>query len=271
MIKQKLTDHIKAKKSFLCVGLDSDLNKIPLSFKRAQNPILAFNKAIIDATAEHCVSYKINTAFYESMGVAGWQTMQETLDYIPSTHFTIADAKRGDIGNTANQYAKTFLETVPFDSVTVSPYMGIDTIEPYWQFENKIAIVLGLTSNPGANDFEQLELKNGNRLFEEVIGAIAANSTDNNTMFVVGATQEQDLENIRKIAPNHFFLVPGVGAQGGSLSAVYNKAANKDVGLLVNVSRGIIYSGNNAQNFERAIKESAEAYHNEMIELMQDV
>ena len=185
-----------------------------------EDPVFAFNKAIIDATLDHCVSYKINTAFYEAMGVKGWETMEKTVRYIPDTHFKIADAKRGDIGNTSEQYARAFFETLPFDSITVAPYMGEDSVKPFLQHSDKWAIVLGLTSNPGAADFELKELSGGERVYENVIRTVAGWGSTDNLMFVVGATQADEFINLRRIAPNHFFLVPGVGAQGGSLSDI---------------------------------------------------
>ena len=243
MNKQYLVNQIKEKKSYLCVGLDTDITKIPKHLQELPNAIVAFNKAIIDATKDYCVSYKINTAFYESMGLKGWQAMEETLHYIPSTHFKIADAKRGDIGNTSAQYAKAFFETLPFDAITVAPYMGEDSVRPFLEYENKFTIVLGLTSNKGAHDFE-LQKVGEEFLYEKVIGTIAKWGTAENLMFVVGATQASELQNIRKIIPDNFILVPGVGFQGGSLQEVSEYGFNQDCGLLINASRAIIYAGN---------------------------
>jgi orotidine-5'-phosphate decarboxylase len=205
----------------LC-GLDTDINKIPKHLQSQKDGILQFNKAVIDATKDHCVSYKINTAFYEAMGVKGWDIIEQTLHYIPSTHFTIADAKRGDIGNTSAQYAKTFFETFPFDAVTVAPYMGEDSVRPFLEYENKWTIVLGLTSNNGSNDFQKLELKNSNHqyLYQSVLERVANWGTTENLMFVVGATRAEDIDAVRKVVPDHFLLVPGVGAQGGSLKTL---------------------------------------------------
>ncbi len=243
MNKQYLVNQIKEKKSYLCVGLDTDITKVPKHLQELPNAIVAFNKAIIDATKDYCVSYKINTAFYESMGLKGWQAMEETLHYIPSTHFKIADAKRGDIGNTSAQYAKAFFETLPFDAITVAPYMGEDSVRPFLEYENKFTIVLGLTSNKGAHDFE-LQKVGEEFLYEKVIGTIAKWGTAENLMFVVGATQASELQNIRKIIPDNFILVPGVGFQGGSLQEVSEYGFNQDCGLLINASRAIIYAGN---------------------------
>ncbi|HPH23437.1 MAG TPA: orotidine-5'-phosphate decarboxylase [Chitinophagaceae bacterium] len=243
MNKQYLVNQIKEKKSYLCVGLDTDITKIPKHLQELPNAIVAFNKAIIDATKDYCVSYKINTAFYESMGLKGWQAMEETLHYIPDTHFKIADAKRGDIGNTSAQYAKAFFETLPFDAITVAPYMGEDSVRPFLEYENKFTIVLGLTSNKGAHDFE-LQKIGEEFLYEKIIGTIAKWGTAENLMFVVGATQASELQNIRKIIPDNFILVPGVGFQGGSLKEVSEYGFNQDCGLLINASRAIIYAGN---------------------------
>jgi orotidine-5'-phosphate decarboxylase len=243
MNKQYLVNQIKEKKSYLCVGLDTDITKIPKHLQELPNAIVAFNKAIIDATKNYCVSYKINTAFYESMGLKGWQAMEETLHYIPDTHFKIADAKRGDIGNTSAQYAKAFFETLPFDAITVAPYMGEDSVRPFLEYENKFTIVLGLTSNKGAHDFE-LQKIGEEFLYEKIIGTIAKWGTAENLMFVVGATQASELQNIRKIIPDNFILVPGVGFQGGSLKEVSEYGFNQDCGLLINASRAIIYAGN---------------------------
>ncbi len=221
-----------------------------------ENPVLSFNKSVIDATQEFAVAYKINTAFYEAQGIAGWQTMQETLSYIPRNIFTIADAKRGDIGNTSEQYARTFFETYPFDSVTVAPYMGADSVQPFLQFEGKWAIVLGLTSNQGSADF-QLQSMGNEMLYEKVLRTVASWGTPDNTMFVIGATREEQLRHVRSLLPRHFFLIPGVGAQGGDVPTVCSNAINKDGGMLINVSRAVIYAGTTedifhaAQNYQR--------------------
>lgn len=265
-----LVSEIQKKASFLCVGLDTDIQKIPLGFRRFKRPIFEFNKAVIEATSDLCVSYKLNTAFYESQGVSGWQDLEKTLDVIPSNVFTIADAKRGDIGNTAAQYAKTFFETFPFDSVTLNPYMGLDTLEAYAAYSDKTLIVLGLTSNGGSADFENQILDSGERLYEKVISSVAKNFNVDRTMFVVGATKPAEMKKIRKLAPDHFFLVPGVGAQGGSLEQVYANGKNSSTGLLVNASRGIIYNGSTAKNPQDSIREAAVAYQKEMKALLQN-
>jgi orotidine-5'-phosphate decarboxylase len=262
MNKSYLVNQIKEKQSYLCVGLDTDIQKIPKHLQQQPNAIVAFNKAIIDATKDYCVSYKINTAFYESMGVKGWQAMEETVHYIPSTHLKIADAKRGDIGNTSAQYAKAFFETLPFDAITVAPYMGEDSVRPFLEYENKFTIVLGLTSNKGAQDFE-LQKVGEQYLYEKVIGTIAQWGSPENLMFVVGATQASELQNIRTIIPDNFILVPGVGFQGGSLQDVSKFGLNSDCGLLINASRAIIYAGNEA-TYATDAKEIAMQYQVEM-------
>ncbi|MEY3432945.1 MAG: orotidine-5-phosphate decarboxylase [Bacteroidota bacterium] len=265
MNKQKLVHQIRSQKSYLCVGLDTDLSKIPSHLHEEEDPIFAFNKAIIDATLPYCVSYKINTAFYEAQGLKGWQSMEKTVNYIPDTHFKIADAKRGDIGNTSTQYAIAFLKNLPFDAITVAPYMGEDSVKPFLQFEGKWAIVLGLTSNPGAANFELNTLagENPERLYEKVIRTVAGWGSTENLMFVVGATQSDEFINLRKIAPHHFFLVPGVGAQGGSLEEISRKAMNADVGLLVNVSRDIIFASSN-HDFAQVAASKAMDYAEQM-------
>ena len=266
MNRPQLIRHIKEKGSFLCVGLDTDISKIPKHLQSHPDAIFEFNKAIIDATKDHCVSYKINTAFYEAEGLKGWEAMEKTLHYIPSTHFKIADAKRGDIGNTSAQYAKTFFETLPFDAVTVAPYMGEDSVRPFLEYEDKFAIVLGLTSNKGANDFE-LKKIGEDYLYEKVLSTVASWGTPDNLMFVVGATQATELLNVRNIIPDHFLLVPGVGSQGGSLEEVSKYGMNKDCGLLVNVSRAIIYASEH-ENFTAEAKEIALQYQVEMREYL---
>jgi len=278
MHRNILVEQIKQKKTYLCVGLDTDITKIPKHLQLHPNAIVEFNKAIIDATKEHCVSYKINTAFYEAQGVKGWQAMEETVACIPSTHLKIADAKRGDIGNTSSQYAKAFFETLNFDAITVAPYMGEDSIRPFLEYENKWTIVLGLTSNKGAGDFEMLKLVNDSvnhitqedssalrneYLYENVLKKVSSWGTPSNLMFVVGATQATEFNNIRTILPDHFLLVPGVGFQGGSLKEISLHAMNKDCGILVNASRAIIYAGTN-ENFAAEAKAIAEQYHTEM-------
>jgi orotidine-5'-phosphate decarboxylase len=267
MTKQFLVDQIKAKQSYLCVGLDTDIEKLPAGLPKNKDGVIAFNKAIIDATAPYCVSYKINTAFYESQGIAGWEAMEATIAHIPSTHFTIADAKRGDIGNTSAQYAKTFFETLPFDAITVAPYMGKDSIDPFLAYQNKWTIVLGLTSNPGSQNFEQQKLATGQFLYESVLEQVASWGSPEQLMFVVGATKANDLESIRKIIPEHFLLVPGVGAQGGSLSEVTKYGKNDAVGLLINASRAIIFASSGA-NFAEDAAIAAKGYADEMKALL---
>ena len=256
MHRKVLIEQINQKGSYLCVGLDTDITKIPPHMRQHPKAVVEFNKAIIDATKDSCVSYKINTAFYEALGSKGWDAMEETVNYIPSTHLKIADAKRGDIGNTASQYARAFFETLKFDAITVAPYMGEDSIRPFLEYENKWTIVLGLTSNKGANDFEMLKLVTENLnilpgepvplrseyLYEKVLNKVAQWGTPDNLMFVVGATQATEFDNIRNILPGHFFLVPGVGFQGGSLENISKHAMNEQCGILVNASRAIIYA-----------------------------
>jgi len=271
MNRQQLVDQIWKKKSYLCVGLDTDITKIPKHLLNETDPVFAFNKAIIDATKEFCVSYKINTAFYEALGVKGWEALEKTVHYIGSDHFKIADAKRGDIGNTSDQYAKAFFEAMPFDSVTVAPYMGEDSIKPFLKYVGKWAIVLGLTSNKGASDFELQKMisENGNEqlrpemLYERVLKTVAGWGSKENLMFVVGATQAEEFVNIRKLTPDHFYLVPGVGAQGGSLKEISEKAMIKDCGILVNVSRAIIYASEK-EDFAKEAAAIAQQYQLEM-------
>lgn len=269
MTRKELTEQIRLKKSYLCVGLDTDLSKIPAHLQSHPDAVFEFNKAIIDATKDLCVAYKINTAFYEAMGLKGWEAMEKTVRYIPNEHFTIADAKRGDIGNTSSQYAKAFFETLPFDSITVAPYMGEDSVKPFLQFENKWAIVLGLTSNEGSKDFEQLLFSEVNKndsaelLYQTVLKKVSQWGTPGNLMFVVGATKAEELAIIRKIIPDHFILVPGVGFQGGSLADVSKHGLNKDCGLLVNASRAIIYAGKK-ENFAEEARAIAQQYQAEM-------
>ncbi|MFN5941613.1 MAG: orotidine-5'-phosphate decarboxylase [Bacteroidota bacterium] len=263
MHRNELVAQIKKKKSVLCVGLDTDASKLPLHLQNDPNGILLFNKAIIDATKEYTVAYKINTAFYEAMGIKGWEIMQDTLAYIPKEIFTIADAKRGDIGNTATQYAKTFFETYPYDSVTVAPYMGADSVQPFLAFENKWAIVLGLTSNPGSQDFQMLSLADQSFLYERVLKTVSSWGTSENTMFVIGATRADQLQNVRKILPHHFLLIPGVGAQGGDVATVCEHALTDDGGILINVSRGIIYASSQ-EDFASKAQDSAKMYQQEM-------
>ena len=252
MTRQELVAQIRSKKSFLCVGLDTDLSKIPVHLLDTEDPIFEFNKAIIDATKDFAVAYKPNIAFYECYGPKGWESLKKTIDYIPKNIFTIADAKRGDIGNTSTYYAKTFFEYLNCDSVTVAPYMGEDSVTPFLEFENKWVILLALTSNKGALDFQFMTDLKGEKLYQKVLRKSSAWGTDENLMYVVGATRAEGIGEVRKLVPNHFFLVPGVGAQGGSLIDVANYGWNKDCGLLVNSSRGIIYASNGHDFAEKA-------------------
>jgi len=269
MNKQQLVAQIKKKKSFLCVGLDTDINKIPAFLtEKFENPILEFNKRIIDATKDYCVAYKPNIAFYECMGPSGWETLKATLEYIPKDIFTIADAKRGDIGNTANMYAKTFYETYNFDSVTVAPYMGSDSVLPFLEFKDKWTILLALTSNDGALDFQFENLKDGQPLYKKVLRTSKEWGSDENMMYVVGATKSESLKEIREIIPNHFLLVPGVGAQGGSLAEVCKFGLNDDIGLLINSSRGIIYASQ-GEGYAAAAGLAAKAIQIEMAGFIQ--
>lgn len=262
MTRQQLIEQIKKKQSYLIVGLDTDITKIPKYLLTDPDPIFAFNKAIIDATKDLCVGYKINTAFYEALGLKGWEAMEKTVHYIGDEHFKIADAKRGDIGNTSDQYAKAFFEAMPFDSVTVAPYMGEDSVKPFLQYEGKWAIVLGLTSNKGANDFELQQAGDG-LLYEKVLQTVSTWGTPENLMFVVGATQADSFINIRKLTPDHFYLVPGVGAQGGSLKEISEKAMNNDCGILVNASRAIIFASD-GEDFAEKARVVAKEYQGEM-------
>ncbi len=262
MNRTQLVSEIKRKKSLLCVGLDTDLNKIPKHLLSEEDPAFAFNKAIIDATKDYTVAYKINTAFYEAQGIKGWVSMGKTLDYIPKDIFTIADAKRGDIGNTAEQYAKTFFHTYPYDSVTVAPYMGKDSVQPFLQFNGHWAIVLGLTSNAGSADF-QLQQCGDELLYEKVLKTVASWGSPENLMFVIGATRQEQLKHVREMLPEHFFLIPGVGAQGGDVPTVCENAMNSDGGILINVSRGVIYVSD-GQDFAEKAGAAAAAYQKEM-------
>lgn len=258
MTTQQLIAQIRQKKSFLCIGLDVDLTKIPAHLLEIEDPIFEFNKAIIDATHDLAVSYKPNTAFYEAYGIKGWKSLQKTIEYINDNYpeiFTIADAKRGDIGNTSTMYAKAFLEDLNFDSVTVAPYMGKDSVEPFLAFENKHTILLALTSNQGAFDFQTLTV-DGIPLYKHVLQTSKNWKNSENLMYVVGATKAEYFTEIRKIVPDSFLLVPGVGAQGGSLSEVCKYGMNDNIGLLINSSRGIIYASNGTDFAERAREEA---------------
>jgi orotidine-5'-phosphate decarboxylase len=247
MTRQDLFQQIQAKKSYLCIGLDTDLSKIPKHLLDFEDPIFEFNKAIIDATRDLCVSYKPNLAFYEAEGLRGWAALEKTVQYIGNQHFTIADAKRGDIGNTSKMYAKAFFENMNFDAVTVAPYMGEDSVSPFLEFENKWVILLGLTSNKGSQDFQLFH-----NLYRKVIKKSQKWGTPDNLMFVIGATQAEYFRGIRAIAPRNFFLVPGVGAQGGDLAAVSEYGMNDHCGLLVNSSREIIYASHELDFAEKA-------------------
>ena len=261
MNKEELVHQIKSKRSFLCIGLDTDIKKIPIHLLELEDPIFEFNKQIIDATKDLCVAYKPNIAFYESLGVSGWISLQKTLDYIPKNIFTIADAKRGDIGNTSSMYARAFFENMSFDSITVAPYMGSDSVTPFLEFKDKWAIVLALTSNEGGLDFQKIKGENGKQLFKQVLETSQNWGTDKNMMYVVGATRSEQLSEIRKIIPNHFLLVPGVGAQGGSVEDVAKYGMNDDCGLLVNSSRGIIYASSDIDFAEKAREEAEKLQH----------
>ena len=266
MDKKQLFENIKAKKSFLCVGLDTDIKKIPQHLLKEEDPIFSFNKAIIDATAPYCIAYKPNLAFYESMGVKGWISFEKTIKYLNENypnHFIIADAKRGDIGNTSAMYARTFFEEMNIDSVTVAPYMGEDSVSPFLTYPNKWVILLALTSNKGSHDFQLTADNNGERLFEKVLRQSQNWGNDENMMYVVGATQGKMFEDIRKVAPNHFLLVPGIGAQGGSLEEVCKYGMNSTCGLIVNSSRAIIYA-DSTENFAKVAAEKAKEVQQQM-------
>ena len=266
MTRQQLIEQIFTKKSFLCVGLDTDINKIPSHLLGSEDPIFDFNKAIIDATAEYCVAYKPNLAFYESMGTKGIASFERTVKYLNDNypnHFIIADAKRGDIGNTSAMYARTFFEEYDLDALTVAPYMGEDSVTPFLGYDGKWVILLALTSNKGSHDFQLTEDKDGERLFEKVIRKSQAWAGDDRMMYVVGATQGKMFKDIRAVAPTHFLLVPGVGAQGGSLQEVCKYGMTKDCGLLVNSSRGIIYASSDT-NFAEAAAVKAKELQAEM-------
>jgi orotidine-5'-phosphate decarboxylase len=272
MNKKQLVEEIKKKQSYLCVGLDTDIKKIPDHLKGEKNPVFEFNKQIIDATHNYCVAYKPNIAFYEALGPKGWESLQKTLEYIPKDCFTIADAKRGDIGNTSSLYARAFFETMNFDSITVAPYMGEDSVKPFLQFKDKWVILLAHTSNPGSADFQLIESKvTDRRLYEEVILKAKTWSTPEQLMFVVGATQPDKVKHIRELAPEHFFLVPGIGAQGGDLEMVSKNGMNKECGLLVNSARAIIYASSGS-DFAEAASREAKAVQEQMrvfLELME--
>lgn len=273
MNRQQLIEQIKTKKSFLCVGLDTDLKKIPQHLLDDEDPIFTFNKAVIDATAPYCVAYKPNLAFYEAFGIKGMVAFEKTVDYLKAhcpDHFVIADAKRGDIGNTSAMYARTFFEELNIDSVTVAPYMGEDSVTPFLNYEGKWVILLALTSNKGSHDFQLTEDPQGERLFEKVLRKSQEWADDGQMMYVVGATQGRAFEDIRKIVPHHFLLVPGVGAQGGSLEEVCKYGMTKECGLIVNSSRGIIYV-DKTENFAAASRKAAQEVQAQMAEQLKAI
>ncbi len=269
MTTQELIEQIKIKKSFLCIGLDVDLNKIPEHLLKEEDPIFAFNKAIIDATHHLCVAYKPNTAFYEAYGLKGWKSLEKTINYLNENYpevYTIADAKRGDIGNTSTMYAKAFFEDLAFDSVTVAPYMGKDSVEPFLAFKDKHTIMLALTSNAGAFDF-QTKTVDGKELYKQVLETSKSWTNSENLMYVVGATKAEYFAEIRKIIPNSFLLVPGVGAQGGNLQDVCKYGMSDNIGLLINSSRGIIYASKE-EGFANTAALKAEELQKEMEQIL---
>lgn len=274
MKRSRLINSIREKRSFLCVGLDTDVDKIPAFFRELPDPLLSFNKMVIDATRDLCVAYKPNIAFYERLGPDGWRILQDTVHYIGDTHLIIADAKRGDIGNTSMYYADAFFNRYGFDAITVAPYMGKDSVMPFLAFEDKWTIVLGLTSNPGSADFQRLPLEHpaNGFLYEEVISKVSEWGNSENLMFVTGATFPEAFQRVRKIVPDHFLLVPGVGAQGGDLQRLYRYGANKDVGLLVNSSRGIIYAGkgNGFEEISAGVRKAAGEIQSQMEHLLKE-
>jgi len=271
MNRKQLVDEIKKKNSYLCIGLDTDLSKIPQHLLTEPDPVFAFNKQIIDATRQYCVAYKPNIAFYEAMGPKGWESLQKTVEYIPKNLFTIADAKRGDIGNTSSMYAKAFFEQMTFDAITVAPYMGEDSVKPFLEFKDKWVIVLAHTSNKGSADFQLMTSQaSGKKLYEEVILKSQSWGTPDNLMFVVGATQADKIAGIRKLAPDHFFLVPGIGVQGGDLAEVSKAGLTKDCGLLVNSSRAIIYASS-GKDFAKAAQAEARNVQQEMKMLLSGI
>jgi orotidine-5'-phosphate decarboxylase len=262
MLKELLIEQIRNKKSYLCVGLDTDIKKLPDDFKSMDDPIYEYNKIVIEQTRDVAVAYKLNLAFYESVGYKGWISLEKTLKLIPDHIFKIADAKRGDIGNTSKQYATTFFKTFNFDAITVSPYMGEDSIGPFMEFDGKWVIILALTSNKGSNDFQLLE-SGGKKLYEHILEKSSKWGSDKNTMYVVGATHPDHFTHIRTIIPDHFILIPGVGAQGGDLEAISHYAMNKDIGILVNVSRNILFPDNGLP-FPQNIRHEAMSYQKQM-------
>jgi orotidine-5'-phosphate decarboxylase len=256
MNRRQLFENIKKKKSYLCVGLDTDIEKIPKHLLETEDPVFEFNKQIIDATKEYCIAYKPNIAFYESLGAKGWESLQKTLAYIPKDCFTIADAKRGDIGNTSSLYARAFFKSMNFDAITVAPYMGEDSVKPFLEFEDKWVILLIHTSNKGSLDFQLLQTREGKFLYEEVMFASQLWATADRMMYVVGATHGEKIASIRLLAPDHFFLVPGVGAQGGDLQVLSKAGMNEQCGLIVNSSRAIIYASAKEDFAEAARREA---------------
>lgn len=268
MTKNELYRQIQQKKSFLCIGLDSDPAKIPAHLLKYDDPVFEFNRQIIEATIDLCVAYKPNLAFYEAQGSKGWKTLEKTMALIPSGIFTIADAKRGDIGNTSTQYARAFFETMNFDAVTVAPYMGEDSVRPFLEFENKWVILLALTSNRGSSDFQFSAQENGEPLFEKVMRKAQDWGAPGNLMFVTGATHPEKFQDIRRIAPEHFLLVPGIGAQGGELSEVCRFGLNDQVGLLVNSSRGIIFAGQ-GEDFAEKARDAALEIQQQMAQVLE--
>ncbi len=267
MTRQELFEQIKRKNSYLCVGLDTDLEKIPKHLRSLPDPVFEFNKQIIDATQEFCVAYKPNIAFYEALGAKGWESLQKTLDYIPKDCFTIADAKRGDVGNTSTLYAKAFFQHLNFDAITVAPYMGEDSVKPFLSFPDKWAILLIHTSNSGSVDVQQLETRSGRFVYEEVIFASQRWSSADQMMYVIGATKADKIGTIRALAPDHFFLVPGIGAQGGDLEAVSKAGINSQCGLIVNAARSIIYASS-GENFAEAARTEASRISSQMKEYL---
>jgi orotidine-5'-phosphate decarboxylase len=270
MNRQSLFQQILTKKSFLCIGLDSEAGKIPPHLTGFKDPVFEFNRQIIEATKDLCVSYKPNLAFYETQGAKGWETLEKTMELIPNEIFTIADAKRGDIGNTSKQYAKAFFEKLQFDAVTVAPYMGEDSVKPFLEFDHKWVILLALTSNKGSLDFQFSPQENGQPLYEKVMKKAQLWGNPDNLMFVTGATHPEKFEDIRRIAPDHFLLVPGIGAQGGELNQVCRFGLNRQVGLLVNSSRGIIFAGN-GEDFAAKAREAALELQQQMENVLKSI
>lgn len=269
MSRNNLFKNILEKKSFLCVGLDTDIEKIPLHLKNYDDPIFEFNKRIIDATKDLCVAYKPNTAFYEALGPEGMRSFQKTVDYIPSDILVIADAKRGDIGNTSKLYAKSFFDYYKVDALTVAPYMGSDSVKPFLEYTDKWVVILGLTSNSGSQDFQQTSLTQGGVLYQHVLNVCSQYGSVDQIMFVIGATQADYIADVRKVVPDHFFLVPGVGAQGGSLEDVCRYGLNEKVGLLVNSSRGIIFASD-GEDFDVVAREKAKILQESMSRILEN-